>query len=100
MCYQTDFDLQFKNKFIIHNILAAYNLIGFMDELELDEVVIIDIGPLEKDMFLTSKIADNLGHLKWSIDIGDEVMGDNTETIIEKHYDEQFALPYIGGYSD
>jgi hypothetical protein len=90
-----DFNLHVRNRYIIHNILAAHNLVGFMDKLEMDEDVIIDLRAIDKDMFLTSKITDNLGRLKQNIDIGDEVMGDDTEAIIEEHYYEQYAWPYI-----
>jgi hypothetical protein len=51
-------------------------------------------------MFLTSKITDNFGQLKKDIDIAEEIMSDDAEAIIEKHYYEQVDRPYVGGYGD
>jgi hypothetical protein len=51
-----DYNLRIRHIYIIHNILAAHNLIGFMDELEMDKDAVIDSSTIDKDMLLTYKI--------------------------------------------
>ena len=99
--FEVDYELQVeRNAYIIHNILAAHNITGFMDKIKFSYDVAIDLSSIEKDIYLTNRLTDNLGRLKKDIDICDEVTSDDVEEIIEKHYYEIFAWKYRGQPSD
>ena len=81
---------QFRNTYIIHNILAAHNLTGFMDDIRSEDIT-TDMNKIGLDMSLSYKLVS----LPVGSDIKEIVMGNDTEGIIESYYFPEYARPYI-----
>ena len=85
---------QYRNTYIIHNILAAHNLAGFMDSIRPEEIT-IDMNKIELDMSLSYKAVGRVG-----CDIKELILGNDTEDIIASYYFPEYAREHIRQPSD
>jgi hypothetical protein len=85
---------QYRNTYIIHSILAAHNLTGFMDSIRPEDIS-IDMNNVKLDMSLSYKLASRVG-----CNIKELILGNDTEGIIESYYFPEYARPYIRQPSD
>jgi hypothetical protein len=103
---------QYRNTYIIHNILAAHNLTGAdavgggMSNIKPEDTS-LDTSKIELDIALTHRLANRLGAGMNPVAGATEgsVWGDdttvkelvlvNTDDIIESHYYPEYARPYI-----
>ena len=90
-----DIDLylsQYRNTYIIHNILAAHNLTGFMDDIKPEDIT-IDMNKIALDRWLSYKLAISSYNT-------DTLYDNDTERAINSYYFPEYARPYIRQPSD
>ena len=90
-----DIDLylaQYMNTYIIHNILAAHNLTGFMDDIKPEDIT-VDMDKINLDKWLSYKLAISSYN-------ADTLYGNDTERVINSYYFPEYARSYIRQPSD
>jgi hypothetical protein len=90
---------RYRNTYIIHNILAAHNLTGFMDDIEPEDIS-IDMNKIKLDTWLSYKLAISSWNGKNKACLDDILYGNDTERIIKSYYFPEHARPYIRQPSD
>jgi hypothetical protein len=84
-----------RNTYIIHNILAAHNLAGFMDDIKSKDIT-IDMNKIRLDALLSYKLATFCWNGK-SVDDLDNVLFEfkNVDSIVNSYYFPEHARPFI-----
>ena len=82
---------QYRNTYIIHNILAAHNLTGFMDDIKPEDIT-IDMNKIKLDVWLSYKLAISSYNT-------DTLYDNDTERVINSYYFPEYR-EYIRQPSD
>ena len=83
---------QYRKTYIIHNILAAHNLTGFMDDIKPEDIT-IDMNKITLDRLLSYKFAMSSYNT-------DTLYDNDTDRVINSYYFPEHAKEYIRQPSD